>query len=150
MSGKDKARKPSETKVSPPPPGGDQAEEEMNEEQAAEPASAVNMPRPATSLAVPSKNNLGGVKVGLLVDPLSVPSLEDLEKIRKASDGSGRVPLMTVIHAVLKENGGNMSLADLAVQVKENWNRPLPATPYSLEEFVYVMVRNADNVRVSD
>jgi len=150
MSGKDKARKPAETKISPPPSAGDEPAEEMNEEQSAELASAANIPRPATSLAAPPKHEIGRLSVALLVDPMTVPSLEDLEKAHKTSETQSRVPLMTVIHGVLKESGGSMTLASLAAQVKEHWHRPLPASPYSLEEFVYVVVRNADTVRVSD
>lgn len=147
MAGKSKARKPVETKVSPQTEPVDRAEEELDEEQG-EPASAVNIPRPATSLAVAPKEDLGNVTVLLLADPMVVSSLEDMEKARKGSETHGRLPLMTVIQAVLKAHGGSMLLKDLAAQVKEHWNRPLPATPYTLEEFVYLMVRNADNVRV--
>jgi hypothetical protein len=149
MAGKSKAREAVVPKAIQKAEPEDLAQGELDEEQLGEPASARNIAGPATSLAAPPKENVGKLIVELLVDPLSAPTLEELEKITKRPESQGRAPLMTVIQAVLRQHGGAMPMDELAAQVKKHWNRTLPASPYTLEEFMYVVLKNADSVRVS-
>ncbi len=79
----------------------------------------------------------------------SLPSVEDVEKINKGARGDARTPITTAILAVLARAGGKMLLEELAPEVMKYWNRPFPTSPYSPEEFVYVIVKNSDNIRVS-
>jgi hypothetical protein len=148
MAGKSKARGSVVSKATQKVEPEDPVQEELDEQQAGEPASARNIAGPTTSLAFPPKENVGKLVVELLADPLSVPALEELEKIAKGPESQGRAPLMTVIQAVLRQHGGGMTISELAAQVKKHWNRTLPASPYTLEEFMYVVVRNADSLRV--
>jgi|GEM_PF-919930 len=113
-------------------------------------ASAKHIPRPTTSLAAPPRGHVAKVTVSLLGDVASVPSLEDVVKINTKAGSKGRTPIMTVIQAVLAKSGGTMALAELAAKVRENLNRPFPASPYTPEEFIYVMVRNCDNLRIRE
>ncbi|HMK37649.1 MAG TPA: hypothetical protein VK463_21430 [Desulfomonilaceae bacterium] len=112
-------------------------------------ATARAIPRPRTSLAVPPTGKMGKLTVSLLGTISSVPTLEDVEKVNKAPGSQARTPLMTVIAAIVAKSGGSMPLEDLCAQIPKYWNRPLPATPYTLEEFVYVIVRNSDGLRIS-
>jgi hypothetical protein len=112
-------------------------------------ATARNMPRPITTLHSLPKGKIGKCTVSLLSDISSVPSVEDVEKINKAVRGDARTPITTAILAVLARAGGKMLLEELAPEVMKYWNRPFPTSPYSPEEFVYVIVKNSDNIRVS-
>jgi hypothetical protein len=58
--------------------------------------------------------------------------------------------LITVIQAVLAKAGGTMNLEDLTAQTLKHWNRPLPTSPYTPEQFIYVMARNSDNIRIKE
>ena len=115
-----------------------------------EPASAMHIPPPATSLASRPKGKMDHVKVTLLTDPESVLPLHDVTRINETDVGGARTPLMTVIHAVLAENGGTMKLTELTSEVQRYWNRPFPSSPYSSEEFVYVVVTNSDDLRTDE
>jgi len=106
------------------------------------------IPRPATSLDSPPKGDVGKFTVMLLSDISSAPVLEDVEQINKQASSQARTPLMTVILAIIAKNGGTMVLEDLASQVAEYWNRSFPTSPFTREEFIYVLVRSADNLRV--
>lgn len=113
-----------------------------------EPASAKDIPSAGTSLAARPRGKVGGVKVVLLADASSVTPLEEVAKINETDRGGARTPLMTVIHAVLAAHGGAMIVAELASEVRKYWNRPLPSSPYSPEEFIYVVTTNSDDLRV--
>ncbi|HTY23720.1 MAG TPA: hypothetical protein VMC85_11350 [Desulfomonilaceae bacterium] len=113
-------------------------------------ASAKSIPRPGTAMASPPKGSIGKVSVSLLGDLDSAPVLEEVQKINKEAREDARTPLMTVIHAILAKHGGTMPLEDLAGQVVKYWNRTFPPSPYSNEEFVYIMMRNSDSVRISE
>jgi hypothetical protein len=106
------------------------------------------IPRPATVLERQPHGKMGKFTVSLLYDSVSIPSLEDIERINQKAGGDARTPLMTVIQAILAKHGGSMLLEDLATEIGKYWNRPLPTTPYSLIELVYVLVRGADSLRV--
>jgi len=108
-------------------------------------ASARNMPRPTTNLSSPPKGKLGKCVISLLADAAAVPSLEEVDRINKA--GQAKTPVGTVIQAILAKAGGSMPLEDLAPEVRKYWNRTFPTSPYSAEEFVYVIVKNSDNIR---
>jgi len=114
------------------------------------PASAKDIPRPSRSLATPRATEVGGLKVSLLADPENVTSLEEVERINLTSGGEARTPLLTVVQAVLAKAGDPMTVADLAAKVRKYWNRPFPAGLYSPEEFIYLMIANADQIRVKD
>jgi hypothetical protein len=123
---------------------------EMEDLETYEPASARNIPRPGTTLASLPKTKIGKLTVSLLGDVASVPSLEDVEKLNQEPLSHGKAPLMTVIQAVLAKAGGTMNLEELTVKTLKYWNRPLPTTPYTPEQLIYVMVRNADSLRVKE
>jgi len=125
-------------------------EPEVEEVEAYEPASAKDIPRPATTLASPPRTKIGKLRISLLGDPASAPPLEDIAKLNQEPVSHGRTPLITVIQAVLAKAGGTMNLEDLAAQALKHWNRPLPASPYTPEQFIYVMARNSDNIKVSE
>ena len=113
-------------------------------------ASAKSIPRPGTAMASPPKGQIGKVKVTLLGDLDSAPILGEVEKANKDATGSARTPLMTVIQGILASQGGSMTLEDLAGKVGKVWNRTFPSSPYNTQEFIYIMVRNSDNIRVSE
>lgn len=106
------------------------------------------IPRPTTVLETPPKGKIGKFTVSLLYDSTAIPSLEDIEKINQSGRGEVRTPLMTVVEAIVAKHGGSMLLEELAGEIVKYWNRPLPTTPYSLIEFVYVLVKGSDNLRV--
>jgi len=110
--------------------------------------SAKDIPGPGTNLAVPPRGSTGKLIVSLMGDTESVPDLGDVSKINEAAESEVRTPLMTVIEAVLGSKGGKLSLADLSKLAFQYWNRPLPTSPYTAEEFVYIMVLNSDNLRI--
>lgn len=112
-------------------------------------ASARDIPRPATSLPGMPAKGVGKLIVSLLGDASLMPELEEVAGINEEPGREGRTPVMTVILAILKKNGGSMRIEELAVQTRTYWNRPFPASPYTPEEFIYVLVRNSDDLRVS-
>lgn len=120
--------------------------------EAAEPekiASARDIPRPSTSLVSRPEKDVSKLMVSLLGDASLIPDLEEIAAINEDPGREGRTPVMTVIHSILKKNGGSMRIGELAVQTRTYWNRPFPASPYTPEEFIYVLVRNSDDLRVS-
>ncbi len=108
------------------------------------------IPRPATSLDSPPKGEIGKFTVMFLGDISSAPVLEDVEQINTQATSEARTPLMTVILAVIAKNGGTMVIEDLAAQVGQYWNREFPTSPFDLEEFIYVLVRSSDSIRVRE
>lgn len=112
------------------------------------PASARSMPRPSTDLAAPPQGNIEKLTLKLLVDLSLVPSLEELQKIHK-NQTSARVPLLTVIQSVIARAGGETTIENVCAEIPRIWDRPFPTSPYSIEEFVYLLVRNSDSIRVS-
>lgn len=108
------------------------------------------IPRPATSLDSPPKGDVGKFTVMLLGEVSSAPVLEDIEQTNRYATSEARTPLMAVILAILAKNGGTMLVEDLAAQVGQYWNRSFPTSPFTTVEFVYVLVRSSDNVRVRE
>jgi hypothetical protein len=112
-------------------------------------ASARDIPRPSTSLHGRPAKDVGKLVVSLLGEVSLIPDLEEVARTNEDPGKEGRTPVMTVIHSILKKNGGNMKIQELAVQTRTYWNRPFPASPYTPEEFIYVLVSNSDDLRVS-
>ena len=108
------------------------------------------IPRPATSLDSPPHGEIGKFTVMFLGDLSSAPVLEEVEQINKEATSDARTPLMTVILAIIAKNGGTMVIEDLASQVGQYWNREFPTSPFDLEEFIYVLVRGSDSIRVRE
>lgn len=125
-------------------------EAEMEDFESYEPASAKNIPRPATTLANPPKSKEGKLSLSLLGELASAPSLEEIEKLNQGPISQGRTPLISVIQAVLAKAGGTMNLEDLTAKTLKAWNRPLPTSPYTHEQFIYVMARNSDSIKVNE
>jgi hypothetical protein len=110
--------------------------------------SAKSIPRPSTLLSVVPEGDVGKYRV-TLVSPLeSAPLVEDVRRVNGEEDTDRRTPLMTVIEAVLADGGGVMRVGELAPLVKELWNRPFPTSPYSVEEFLFVVASDSDKLRV--
>ncbi|MCA1960002.1 MAG: hypothetical protein LDL33_04320 [Desulfomonile sp.] len=112
-------------------------------------ASAKSVPKPTTALAAPPKGNIGQIKVSIVGDSSHVPDLSEVDNINSIAGARSRTPLMTVIEAVLASHGGSLTLAELTERVGKHWNRPFPASPYSKEEFIYVVASNSDRVRLN-
>jgi|WetSurMetagenome_2_1015567.scaffolds.fasta_scaffold309320_1 hypothetical protein len=112
-------------------------------------ASAKSIARPKTSLPVRPSGKIGKMRVSILNDPSSVPSLDEIDRINKSAEAPARTPLMTVIMAIIAHMGGNASIEEIAGRIKKHWNRQLPSTPYTLEEFVFLVVRSSDSLRLS-
>ncbi len=111
-------------------------------------ASARFLPRPATVLPVAGTGDITAV-VTALVSDMPGSTLEEIRQVNQARGGDSRTPLMTVIQAIIRDHGGTMPLMDLCAAVTEHWNRPFPTSPYAPEEFIYVMVRNSDSIRIT-
>jgi len=111
-------------------------------------ASAKGLPRPAAALAAPPESDVGQLTVSIVGDISRAPELDEVDKINHAVGGQGRTPLMAVIEAILADHGGSLKLAELTDLAGRHWNRPFPASPYSKEEFIYVVVSSSDRVRV--
>lgn len=111
-------------------------------------ASAKNLPRPATVLPIPGVGDIQGV-VTALVGDIPGPTLEEIRQVNQETGGDTRTPLMTVIQAIIRDRGGSMRLTELCSAVTEHWNRPYPTSPYAPDEFIYVMVRNSDSIRIT-
>ena len=148
MAGKDKTRERVAEIHSDSAKSDWEASEEGMDVESMPLASARNIPRPHTSLAVPFPGNLGKLTVSLLREVSSVPSLEEVEKINKVAAGQARTPLMALVLAIVAKAGGNIALGDLCEQFPKHWTRPLPSTPYTFEEFMYIIVRSSDALRV--
>jgi len=112
-------------------------------------ASAIGISRPATRLATPPTGDIAKVTVSLVGGAEMAPQLEEITRINQGPSKATRTPVMTVIEAVLARAGGSMSLGDLTSEVQRYWNRPFPGSPYSAEEFVYMMASHSYRVRVS-
>ena len=109
--------------------------------------SAKDIPRPQTMVDAAPKGNVGDIKVFLAGERVGGPSLEEIERTNSNNDTDMRTPLMAVILGILQHKGKAMTLEDLAAEVARYWNRTFPTSPYSPEEFLFVMVRNSDHVR---
>jgi hypothetical protein len=117
-------------------------------EEGRRPASARFLSRPATALPIAGVGDITGLKASL-VGETPGPTLEEIRRVNQEQGGDSRTPLMTVIQAIIRDRGGSMPLADLCSAVTEHWNRPFPASPYSPEEFIYVMARNSDHILIT-
>jgi hypothetical protein len=122
---------------------------ETQDQVEAQPASARNMPRPLTVLPAAPEKKVGTCTIVLLGDPSLYPSLDEVERFNKSGDSDARTPLSAVITALVKKAGGTITIEDLTQQVAKYWDRPFPSSPYTLEEFLYMIARNSDNMRVS-
>jgi hypothetical protein len=110
-------------------------------------ATARSMPRPGTILHSHPQGKVGKCKVSLLGDISSVPSVEEVERMNQG--GEARTPVITVIQAVLAKAGGSMLVEELVPEVRKYWNHSFPASPYTPEEFIYIMAKNSDSMRAS-
>lgn len=111
---------------------------------------AKDLPQPSTALDTPRRSSLENVKVSLAAELPPISPLAEVEEINARQDYDSRTPLTTVILCVLEEAGGSMSLSDLAQKAARLWNRPFPASPYSKEEFIYLVVRNSDYILIEE
>lgn len=111
---------------------------------------AKNMPRPATALPIRGKSGLSQFRVTFLGDPENIPTLTEIAKINSDTRSEVRTPLMTVIHAILATQGGTLSVGELVKEVRRYWNRSFPTSPYSEEEFLYLVLKNAPNMKIVD
>jgi hypothetical protein len=148
MAGKEKNRE--SMNQAPPlsePPETESIVEEDQESSVV--ASARDIPQPATTLPIFTSKSVGEMLVSYLGELSSAPNLDQVERLNKSGDGKPRTPLTTVILAIVAAAGGEISVQDLAAQVGRYWNRLLPGSPYTLEEFVFMVARNSDNLRVS-
>ncbi|MFH1115006.1 MAG: hypothetical protein V1792_13930 [Pseudomonadota bacterium] len=125
------------------------AETHEDEPKATVPASARDLPRPATNLLVPSSGDVSELTVTLLGDIALASSLEEIER-KNSGEGGPRTPMMSVVHAVIANAGGTISIRDLAEEVRKYWNRPFPTSPYTPEEFMYVNACNSDDLRINE
>lgn len=124
------------------------SEEDEPDEQDSMEASAMNIPRPRTALSSPPDGEVGGLEVSLLHETITGPALREVERMNQGDVDGPRTPLMTVIEAVLMEKGATMTVKELTEEVVRYWNRPFPTSPYTPEEFVYVVIRDSDHVKV--
>ncbi len=153
MTEKTKSRQhPAKGKAGAAPPGQD-AEQSSSAEPSsqleAEPlATAKDIKRPTTSLPTSPKRDVAGLSVSLLSNISLGPSLDEIDKVNLRGDKETRTPIATVIEAVLGAHGGTMRLGELAREVAKHWNRPLPGGPYSADEFIYLVVKDSDRVRI--
>ncbi|MDQ7785116.1 MAG: hypothetical protein RDU20_19680 [Desulfomonilaceae bacterium] len=125
------------------------SETQKGESTAGEFASARDLPRPDTNLPSRPAGEVGELTVTRLGDIELGASLEEIEKIN-AQDGGPRTPMMSVVHAVIANAGGTISIRELAEKVRRYWNRPFPTSPYTPEEFIYVTAKNSDDIRVNE
>jgi hypothetical protein len=113
-------------------------------------ASALNISRPKTFLAFRPRGDISNFIIFLIGDLDSVLPLSDVEKINFAPHSASRTPILTVIHSVLADAGGSLRLDELTEQVFKYLNRTIDPSPYTKSEFVYLVVRNSDHIRVSE
>jgi hypothetical protein len=128
----------------------DDDEFQVSEDEAVTPASAKNIPRPATVLPAGSAKKVGKMTVSLLGQTTSpYLSLEEIEKLNQTAGADARTPLLTIIIALVNKAGGRTTVEEIAAEAGKYWNRSFPAGPYTPEEFIYMMARNSDYLRVS-
>ncbi len=128
--------------------GADPTGEEGTPEKKAPHVSARDVARPATNLPVRTGGQVGNFKVSLAGDFTGYPSLTDVERANGTDQSEARTPLMTVILAILADRNDEVPLSDLAAEAVKLWNRSLPLSPYSAEEFLYMLLVNSDNILV--
>jgi len=112
-------------------------------------ASAKSVSKPSTTMATPPKGEVGRITVSIVGETSHALELDEVDGINSSAGTRCRTPLMTVIEAVLASHGGSLTLAELTELVGKHWNRPFPASPYSKEEFIYVVASSSDRVRVN-
>jgi hypothetical protein len=114
-------------------------------------ALAKQLPRPTATLgSLAFSGPIEDLTVSLIGDPALAPGIENIQGINEQSETECRAPLSSALAAILRKEGGSMRLADLAAEVSELWNRPFPSSFYSKEEFVYLVVKDNDHMRVSE
>jgi hypothetical protein len=121
------------------------AVEQIGKDEEAVVATAKDILPASKRLAAAPKGPLGSLKISLLKDAPAGLSLEEIKKMTRS--GEMRPPVMSIIEAVLADAGGAMELKKLCAEVEKYWNRPFPSTPYTKEEFLYILVSKSDNVR---
>jgi N-acetyl-beta-hexosaminidase len=131
--------------------GGDE-EAEATDQDASPRLGAVSLgvKPPDTVLPMALKKDVGDLTVALIGLAVDAPDLEEVVKINSREDGGAKTPLMTVIKAMLKRNGNRMKIKELARGAEENWRRPFPTSPYGREEFIFMMTRNSDSLKIED
>ncbi|MEJ2718780.1 MAG: hypothetical protein P8182_16905 [Deltaproteobacteria bacterium] len=125
-----------------------EADEALMDEEREPLVSAKDLPAPATILAIPPKEEIDKLTISLSGDLTEAPSIEEVRQINEDLSSESRTPLMAVIESVLAENGGTLPLSDLSSLVGQYWNRQFPSSPYSQEEFIYILALNSDKLRV--
>jgi|UniRef100_A0A7C4AR41 hypothetical protein len=124
--------------------------EEHDKESLPGVVSAKNIPRPATALPIRGKSGLGQFRVTYLGEAENIPTLSEVAKINSDTRSEARTPLMTVTNAILVTHGGTLSISELVKEIRKYWNRPFPTSPYTEEEFLYLVLRNSPDVRIAD
>lgn len=112
--------------------------------------SAKNIPSPTTTLPIRVKIGLSQLKVSYLGDTENIPTLSDVAKINSDTRSDARTPLLTVAYAILVTHGGTLTIGELAREIRKYWNRNFPTSPYTEEEFLYLVLRNCPDVRLLD
>jgi hypothetical protein len=110
--------------------------------------SSLGVDPPATVLPVILGEDVGGLVVALIGSAPDTPDLEEVIKMNSQESSKTKTPLMTVIKAVLRGNGGRMAIKDLAEAAQRSWMRPFPTSPYTREEFIFMMTRNSDSLKI--
>lgn len=103
---------------------------------------------PVTVLPVILSEDVGGLIVSLIGSPSDTPDLQEVNRVNVQEGAATKTPLMTVIKAVLRARGGRMSVRELADETSKNWGRPFPSSPYTPEEFMFMMTRNSDSLKI--
>ena len=110
---------------------------------------ARDLKAPTTVLASPHVVDVGNLTVELLKTLSPGMSLDEVNTINAQAGVDTRTPVMTVIEAVLAANDGKMKVKSLTEEVTKYWHKPFPTTPYSDDEFVYLIVKDSDRFIIS-
>jgi hypothetical protein len=122
----------------------DEQQPDSTDNQDAPIVTAKDLKAPATVLASAPPGDVGNLTVSLLESLSPGLSLEEVNAINAKEGVDARTPVMAVIEAVLAANGGKMTVTSLTEEVAKYWRKPFPTTPYSTDEFVFLVVRDSD------
>jgi hypothetical protein len=121
--------------------------EDMAEKQI---VTAKDLPQPSTALDSPRKRALDKIRVSLAAELPPISSMSEIEEINGRNDYDSRTPLTTVLLSALEDAGGTMKLTELAEKAARLWNRPFPSSPYTREEFIYLVIRSSDYILIEE
>ena len=127
----------------------DEQQQDLTNDQDEDYVSARDLKPPATVLASAPPGDVGNLSVALLESLSPGLSLDEVNAINAKEGVDTRTPVMAVIEAVLAANGGKMTVNSLTEEVSKYWHKPFPTTPYSTDEFVYLVVRDSDRFVIS-